>query len=259
MKTPLLLATLPLLSSPVLAARVTIASQWNDFSSLTAPHGGQHLSITLNGGATVDSNDRLVLNGQAGSFARISFPSTYRPGWLPGQSYGIQLTISGLQAQQAWSQLFMYNSVSAGKESGVAINTTGMITDGANQASWGSTFGADAIGPDSFTLTVIQTSTAGVGTRYYINGEYVNVNTSGWIASNQTWNSIDFGNSYKTYAGAAYAIETLAFFHVDSATIGDLDTAAKTMYGLVPEPATATLGLAGLAALMLRRRRSHHS
>ncbi len=247
-----------LLSAQAFAANITIGAQWNDFSSLAAPHGNQHLSITLHGGATVDSNDRLVLNGQAGSYARISF-DTYRPGWLPGESYGVQLTISGLQAQSAWSQLFMYNSVNAGKESGVAVNSSGMITDGANQASWGGTFGASAIGPDSFTLTVIQTSTGGVGTRYYINGEYVNINTSGWIASNQTWNSIDFGNSYKTYAGAAYALETLAFFHVDSATVSDLDAAAKTMYDLVPEPATASLGLLGLAALMLRRRRSHHS
>lgn len=256
MKKTVCLLTLSLLMAGAQAATTSVVAQWEDFSDLTRTWEGKNMDILLNGGTsapTINGDNHLVFNGQSGSYASMAFPEGFTPGWTSTKSYGIQLTISGLQLSNSLRQLFTYQGATP---SGAAASNSGLITSGNKMNSWGNTFGSGQIS-DTFTLTVLQNSDAGSGTRYYINGQYVGVDTSGWRASGKTWTSLELGNAYKDNAGAEYILENLALFNVDSVNNADLDAAAKGMYDrLVPEPATASLGLLGLAALMFRRRRA---
>lgn len=259
MKKTICLLTASLIMAGAQAATTSVVAQWDDFSDLTRVWDGKNITITLNGGdsaPTVNADNHLVFNGQNGSYASMAFPAGFAPGWTDNTSYGIQLTISGLQLSGELRQLFTYQGEVT---SGVAASNSGLITSGNGITSWpgpDSAFGSGQIS-DTFTLTVLQNSKQGSGTRYYINGQYVGVDTSGWIATDAKWSGLQLGNSYMDNAGAEYTLENLALFHVDSVSTTDCDAAAGEMYGrLVPEPAAASLGLLGLAALLMRRRRA---
>lgn len=254
MKKTICLLILSLVIAEAQAVTTSIVAQWDDFSTLNRTWEGKDVNITLNGNDSapvINENKHLVFNGQSGSFANITFPQGFTPGWTADKTYGIQLTISGLQLSDNLHQLFTYNGATP---SGVAANNSGLITSGNNMNSWGNVFGTGQLS-DTFTLTVLQSYTS--GTRYYINGQYVEVDTSGWKASNRTWTSLDLGNTYKDNTGAEFILENLALFSVDSTNIENLNATATEMYGrLVPEPATASLALLGLAALMFHRRKA---
>lgn len=254
MKQTICTLALPLLITGAAAANINVVAQWDDFNNLTRTWNGNDITIIMNGGEeapAVNAEGHIDFTAQTGSYASIAFPSGFTPGWTASKTYGIQLTVSGLQLSGSLSQLFTYQGTAP---SGVAGSNSGLVSSGNNMNSWGSSFGNGQIS-DTFTLTVLQNSASGSGTRYYINGQYVGVDTSGWKAGNKLWTSLQLGNAYKDNPGAEYTLENLALFHVDSINNADLDTAAREMYGqLVPEPATASLGLLGLSLLLLRRR-----
>lgn len=206
---------------------------YSDFASHQADFGTQKDSVRI----TTDGGN-LVLSGT--NFSQpVSSTNTRN-----NMTVTMVLDLAKINTPDAYTALF--NAKGGSVSWGV-----GLKTDRALQGLWNNgvyTSGpiTTALGSEgTFTISVV---TGELGTRIYM-GNNTTFHTNG---------ALKFGGVDITQilinAGLADAIEQL-YVH-DSALSEEQVGQLMSEIASVPEPATATLGLLGLAALMMRRRRA---
>lgn len=206
---------------------------YSDFASRQADFGTQKdsVQITTNGG-------NLVLSGT--NFSQpVSSTNTRN-----NMTVTMVLDLAKINTPDAYTALF--NAKGGSVSWGV-----GLKTDRALQGLWNNgvyTSGpiTTALGSEgTFTISVV---TGELGTRIYM-GNNTTFHTNGALK----FGAVDI-TQILINAGLADAIEQL-YVH-DSALSEEQVGQLMSEIASVPEPATATLGLLGLAALMMRRRRA---
>ena len=204
---------------------------YSDFESRIADFGTQRDSVTI--------GDNLLLSGPDVKFSQPS-----GNGGRNNMTLSMVLDLSKLNTPESYTALF--NAKGGSTSWGVGLNT-----DRTLQGLWNN--GAYSGGPTTTTLGTEGTLTISVvtgesGTRIYLGDESTYYTASG----------LKFGNVDITQllinAGMADAIEQL-YVH-DSALSQEQIGQLMAEIANVPEPATASLSLLGLAALMMRRRRA---
>jgi hypothetical protein len=207
---------------------------YSDFESRIADFGTQRDSVTI-----ATSGDNLLLSGPDVKFSQPS-----GNGGRNNMTLSMVLDLSKLNTPESYTALF--NAKGGSTSWGVGLNT-----DRTLQGLWNN--GAYSGGPTTTTLGTEGTLTISVvtgesGTRIYLGDESTYYTASG----------LKFGNVDITQllinAGMADAIEQL-YVH-DSALSQEQIGQLMAEIANVPEPATASLSLLGLAALMMRRRRA---
>ena len=207
---------------------------YSDFESRIADFGTQRDSVTI-----ATSGDNLLLSGPDVKFSQPS-----GNGGRKNMTLSMVLDLSKLNTPESYTALF--NAKGGSTSWGVGLNT-----DRTLQGLWNN--GAYSGGPTTTTLGTEGTLTISVvtgesGTRIYLGDESTYYTASG----------LKFGNVDITQllinAGMADAIEQL-YVH-DSALSQEQIGQLMAEIANVPEPATASLSLLGLAALMMRRRRA---
>lgn len=206
---------------------------YSDFASRLADFGTQKdsVSITTNGG-------NLVMSGT--SFSKpVSGGSTRN-----NMTVTMVLDLSKINIPDAYTALF--NAKGGTTSWGVGMNTSGALQGLWNNAAYSGGPTSSPLGSEGkLTISVV---TGESGTRIYIGNSDTYHSSAG----------LKFGGVDITEilinAGLADAIEQL-YVH-DSALSQEQIRQLMSEIAAVPEPATATLGLLGLAALMMRRRRA---
>lgn len=206
---------------------------YSDFASHQADFGTQKdsVSITTDGG-------NLVLSGT--NFSQpVSSANTRN-----NMTVTMVLDLTKINTPEAYTALF--NAKDGNTSWGVGLNTNRALQGLWNNGAYGNGPTTSALGSEG-TLT-ISVVTGDLGTRIYMGNSESFFTTSGlkFSGANITQILID--------AGLADAIEQLYVhdFALSEEQVGQLMSEIAS----VPEPATATLGLLGLAALMMRRRRA---
>ncbi len=228
------------------AASTTVYSTWNDFTDLTSTGGT--IENTITGMSATDG--KLIIGD--GNYASLTFATGTEMGWYTGKTSCLQLTISDLILPESGN--VQLHTFQGGVASGSAVSSTGnVITNGNNMNSWGSS-SSSSLPTDTFTLTIAMSKDNGA--QYYVNGVLFH-EVSGWVASGRTWTSLDLGKAYKDVAAGSFTVENMELFSIDTTNKIDVSAAVMEQYlAIVPEPTTASLGILGLAALMMRRRRA---
>ena len=207
---------------------------YSDFESRIADFGTQRDSVTI-----ATSGDNLLLSGPDVKFSQPS-----GNGGRNNMTLSMVLDLSKLNTPESYTALF--NAKGGSTSWGVGLNT-----DRTLQGLWNN--GAYSGGPTTTTLGTEGTLTISVvtgesGPRIYL----------GDASTYYTASGLKFGNVDITQllinAGMADAIEQL-YVH-DSALSQEQIGQLMAEIANVPEPATASLSLLGLAALMMRRRRA---
>lgn len=206
---------------------------YSDFASRLADFGTQKDSVSI----TTDSGN-LVMSGTT-----FSKPVS-GGGPRNNMTVTMVLDLSKLNIPEAYTALF--NAKGGNTSWGVGINTSGAL-----QGLWGN--GAYSGGPTTSPLgsegkLTISVVTGEQGTRIYVG----NSNTY-HTASGLKFGGVDI-TQILINAGLADAIEQL-YVH-DSALSQEQISQLMSEIAAIPEPATATLGLLGLTALIVRRRRA---
>ena len=206
---------------------------YSDFASRLADFGTQKDSVAI----TTDGGN-LVMSGTTFS-QPVSGGNTRN-----NMTVTMVLDLSRITAPDAFTALF--NAKGGSTSWGVGINTSSAL-----QGLWSN--GAYSGGPTSSPLgsegkLTISVVTGEQGTRIYM-GNSDTFHT----ASGLKFGGVDI-TQILINAGLADAIEQL-YVH-DSALSQEQIGQLMSEIASVPEPATATLGLLGLAALMMRRRRA---
>lgn len=205
---------------------------YSNFASRQADFGTQKNSVSI----TTESGN-LVLSGT--NFSRpVSGTSTRN-----NMTVTMVLDLSRINTPETYTALF--NAKGGATSWGV-----GLKTDRALQGLWENAAYAGPItspldSEGTFTISVV---TGEFGTRIYM-GNNTTFHTNG----NLKFGGVDI-TQILINAGLADAIEQL-YVH-DSALSQEQVGQLMSEIASVPEPATATLGLLGLAALMMRRRRA---
>lgn len=206
---------------------------YSDFASRQADFGTQKDSVRI----TTDGGN-LVLSGT--NFSQpVSSTNTRN-----NMTVTMVLDLAKINTPDAYTALF--NAKGGSVSWGV-----GLKTDRALQGLWNNgvyTSGpiTTALGSEgTFTISVV---TGELGTRIYM-GNNTTFHTNGALK----FGAVDI-TQILINAGLADAIEQL-YVH-DSALSEEQVGQLMSEIASVPEPATATLGLLGLAALMMRRRRA---
>lgn len=207
---------------------------YSDFDSRIADFGTQQDSVTI-----ITSGDNLLLSGPDVKFSQPS-----GNGGRNNMTVSMVLDLSKLNTPESYTALFNAKGGSTSWGAGLNANRT-------LQGLWNN--GAYSGGPTTTTLGTEGTLTISVvtgesGTRIYLGNESTYYTATG----------LKFGNVDITQilinAGMADAIEQL-YVH-DSALSQEQIGQLMSEIASVPEPATASLSLLGLAALMMRRRRA---
>ena len=207
---------------------------YSDFDSRIADFGTQRDSVTI-----ITSGDNLLLSGPDVKFSQPS-----GNGGRNNMTVSMVLDLSKLNTPESYTALFNAKGGSTSWGAGLNANRT-------LQGLWNN--GAYSGGPTTTTLGTEGTLTISVvtgesGTRIYLGNESTYYTATG----------LKFGNVDITQilinAGMADAIEQL-YVH-DSALSQEQIGQLMSEIASVPEPATASLSLLGLAALMMRRRRA---
>lgn len=205
---------------------------YSDFASRLADFGTQKDSVSI----TTDGSN-LVMSGT--SFSQPISGSTRN-----NMTVTMVLDLSKINTPEAYTALF--NAKGGSTSWGVGINTAGALQGlWANNVYSGGPTTSPLGSEGKLTISVV---TGDLGTRIYVgnSGTY-------HTASGLKFASVDI-TQILINAGLADAIEQL-YVHNSAFSqeqIGQLMSEISS----VPEPATATLGLLGLAALMMRRRRA---
>lgn len=206
---------------------------YSDFASRLADFGTQKDSVAI----TTDGGN-LVMSGT--TFSKpVSGGNTRN-----NMTVTMVLDLSKITTPEAYTALF---SAKGGSTSwGVGINTSGALqglwgNDAYNNGPTTSPLGSEG----KLTISVV---TGEQGTRIYVGN-----NTTYHTASGLKFGGVDI-TQILINAGLADAIEQL-YVH-DSALSQEQIGQLMSEIGAIPEPATATLSLLGLAALMMRRRRA---
>ena len=208
---------------------------YSDFDSRIADFGTQRDSVTI-----TTSGDNLLLSDPDVKFSTPVSGS----GTRNNMTVSMVLDLSKLNTPESYTALF--NAKGGSTSWGVGLNSNRTL-----QGLWNN--GAYSGGPTTTTLGTEGTLTISVvtgesGTRIYLGDE----------SAYYTAGALKFGNVDITQllinAGMADAIEQL-YVH-DSALSQEQIGQLMAEIASVPEPATASLSLLGLAALMMRRRRA---
>ncbi len=169
------------------------------------------------------------------------------------ENHTLTMTISGLQpggnAGNTLNTLF-----NSSNNWGLCLKAddTSKITGVWNNAQWGDSRNqAISIPEGTFTLTVtMATKNNQRGTSLYINGQE-QAFIAGLYAGNLTSNQYCIGNNSSGSKGTSFTLHNL-YLHDTQLTAEEV---ADFYAEIVPEPATATLGLLGLDILCFNRRR----
>lgn len=206
---------------------------YSDFASRLADFGTRKDSVAI----TTDGGN-LVLSGTTFS-QPVSGGSTRN-----NMTVTMVLDLSKINTPEAYTALFKAKGGSTSW--GAGLNTDRTLQGLWDNAAYSGGPTTSALGTEG-TLT-ISVVTGEFGTRIYL----------GDSATYHTASGLKFGNVDITQilmdAGLADAVEQL-YVH-DSALSQEQIGQLMSEIASVPEPATATLGLLGLAALMMRRRRA---
>lgn len=206
---------------------------YSDFASRQADFGTQKGSVQI----TTDGGN-LVLFGT--NFSQpVSSTNTRN-----NMTVTMVLDLAKINTPDAYTALF--NAKGGSVSWGVGLKTDRALQGLWNNAVYNSGPTTSSLGSEgTFTISVV---TGELGTRIYM-GNNTTFHTNG---------ALKFGGVDITQilinAGLADAIEQL-YVH-DSALSEEQVGQLMSEIASVPEPATATLGLLGLAALMMRRRRA---
>ena len=206
---------------------------YSDFTSRLADFGTRKDSVAI----TTDGGN-LVLSGTTFS-QPVSGGNTRN-----NMTVTMVLDLSKINTPEAYTALF--NAKGGSTSWGAGLNTDRTLQGLWNNAAYSGGPTTSALGTEG-TLT-ISVVTGEFGTRIYL----------GDSATYHTASGLKFGGVDITQilidAGLADAVEQL-YVH-DSALSQEQIGQLMSEIASVPEPATATLGLLGLAALMMRRRRA---
>lgn len=206
---------------------------YSDFASRLADFGTRKDSVAI----TTDGGN-LVLSGTTFS-QPVSGGNTRN-----NMTVTMVLDLSKINTPEAYTALF--NAKGGSTSWGAGLNTDRTLQGLWNNAAYSGGPTTSALGTEG-TLT-ISVVTGELGTRIYL-GDSATYHT----ASGLKFGSVDI-NQILMDAGLADAVEQL-YVH-DSALSQEQIGQLMSEIASVPEPATATLGLLGLAALMMRRRRA---
>lgn len=206
---------------------------YSNFASRQADFGTQKNSVSI----TTESGN-LVLSGT--NFSRpVSSTDTRN-----NMTVTMVLDLARINTPDTYTALF--NAKGGSTSWGVGLNTDRALQGLWNNGAYGNGPTTSALGSEgTFTISVV---TGEFGTRIYM-GNSGSFFTNGGLkfrGANITQILIN--------EGLAGAIEQL-YVH-DSALSQEQVGQLMSEIASVPEPATATLGLLGLAALMMRRRRA---
>lgn len=233
------------------ASAATLVGEWSDFSSLSSTGGTGSLALVTSGSTSVQEG---VLNvvGASGGTATVDLTNA---GLTQAKGITIFMSVSnvgsfngggpfGLVSLAATGQDFAAlcgyadgsNTVSFARNGSVKNVTTNLPTTGSDISS------LKGDRPMTFTLTLDSTRFAA-----YLNGKLVASATGNF--DSYAYTKMAFGSWAGTsgYGRLSESIHSLAIY--DGAM-----TAAEVSQ-LVPEPATAALGLLAFAGLAARRRR----
>lgn len=204
---------------------------YSDFASGTADFGTQKDSVSL----TASDNDLTLsgatFNGYGASNRDI-------------MTVTMVLDLSKINTPEAYTALF--NAKNSSVSWGVGLNTDRKLQGLWNNTSYNGPVAATPLGTEG--SLIISVVTGDLGTRIYFGDSATYYSNSGLKFGNQQINQILID------AGLAESIEQL-YIH-DSLLSQDQVGQLMSEIASVPEPATASLGLLGLAVLMMRRRRA---
>lgn len=213
---------------------------YSDFASTIADFGTRKDAVSI-----TTENGNLVLSG---SEVKFSQPVT-GGGTRNNMTVTMVLDLSRLTTPETYTTLFNAKGVNTAKQDiswGVGLTSNRTL-----QGLWLN--GAYSGGPTSLELKTEGTLTVSV-----VTGE---LGTRIYMGDNSTYytnNDLRFGGTDITQIlmdkGLAAAVKQL-YVH-DSALSQEQVNQLMTEIANVPEPATASLSLLGLAALMMRRRRA---
>ena len=204
---------------------------YSDFASQTADFG------TLKDSVSITSDDsNLTLSG-------ITF-NGYGANNRDVMSVTMVLDLSKINTPDAYTALF--NAKNSSVSWGVGLNTDRKLQGLWNNTSYSGPVVDTPLGTEgSLTISVV---TGDLGTRIYFGDSTTYYSNSGLKFGNQQIDQILMD------AGLAESIEQL-YIH-DSLLSQEQVGQLMSEIASIPEPATASLGLLGLAALMMRRRRA---
>ena len=204
---------------------------YSDFASQTADFGTMQDSVSI----TSDENN-LVLSGT--TFTGLS-------GSRDIMTVTMVLDLSKLNTPESFTALFTATNNSS-VYWGVGLTTDRTLQGLWNNSAYGNAYSSSPLDSEgSLTISVV---TGNDGTIIYVGDSDTSFTVPGLKFSNASLNEIIID------AGLAEAIEQLYIHNTDftQEQVGQLMSEIAS----IPEPATASLGLLGLAALMMRRRRA---
>ncbi len=205
---------------------------YSDFASQTADFGTRKDSVSI----TADDSN-LTLSG-------ITFNGYYGSNNRDVMSVTMVLDLSKITTPQTYTALF--NAKNSSVSWGVGLNTDRKLQGLWNNTSFNGPVVSTPLGTEgSLTISVV---TGDIGTRIYFGDSATFYSNSGLKFTGQQLEQILMD------AGLAESIEQL-YIH-DSLLSQEQVGQLMSEIASIPEPATASLGLLGLAALMMRRRRA---
>lgn len=209
---------------------------YSDFSSHTADFGTRKNDVTI-----TTTGDNLLLSGTGVTFNQtISTSSTSNRNTM---TVSMVLDLSKLGTPESFSSLF---NAKGGVSWGVGLNPDRTLQGLWNNGAYSGGPATTALGTEGkLTISVV---TGEEGTTIYLGNSSTRYNNGGLRFGGANITEI-FLNS-----GMAEAIEQL-YVH-DTALSQEQVGQLMAEIASVPEPATATLSLLGLAALMMRRRKA---
>ncbi len=250
--------TLTLLLTTLLSAAAANAELVASFSSLTSinqasGNWGFYTGIS-NYNPVFNGDGTATFQGGTDALYLQHYGENDQPSSVDLANYTLTMTISGLQpgGNAGNTSNTLFNTANAW---GLCLssNDNTKLTAQTNSQQWNSSnnqafsFPTDA----PFTLTVT------MGSKNNTNGMYIYINgqeecfINGFYASTTSSNKYCIGNTTAGNKGTSFTLHNL---YVHDTRLSATEVA--DFYASIPEPATASLSLMGLAALLMRRKRA---
>lgn len=173
-------------------------------------------------------------------------------GSIGGTGTTITMTISGLSLGTGGAPHAIFSTVggSSSTKWGLGLTADGKITGMWRDSVWGDSRNVqlDFSASDSFVLTAVSLNT---NTLIYINGSLAGTITGLGTGSGNNINYLMAGSTVSSSSnGAGFTLENL-YVHNQGLNADQI----AAFVASIPEPATASLSLLGLAGLLMRKRR----